>query len=414
MNRLSENFHKRLRMRLIVFLSCALPLLLLPASIATAQLAEENNVDEVKSFDLGETRNVHSCGKLCLAGQFGASDIDEIKAADIRRIISLRTEGEIEWDEKAAIEAADLEFVHIPFRSSDSLTDEVFDEIRKLLKDDAHGTLMHCASANRVGGVWLPYRVLDQGVALDKAIEEAKSIGLRNEGYEKKALDYIRRKQAEKKDEVRRDGETSVRPGINDGFLDPNLKVDDFVKRFEIESREVYSARMQILRACGIKPGYRVADIGAGTGLYTRLFSGSVGDGGWVYAIDISARFIEHINTQSIRENLSNVTGIICMPDSINLPPESIDLAFVCDTYHHFEYPKSTASSIYRALKPGGRFVVIDFERIPGKSREWIVGHVRAGKEVFRNEIESVGFEFIEQAEISGLEENYFLKFRKR
>jgi hypothetical protein len=58
--------------------------------------------------------------------------------------------------------------------------------------------------------------------------------------------------------------------------------------------------------------------------------------------------------------------------------------------------------------------VVIDFERIHGESREWIVDHVRAGKEVFREEIEAAGFEFVDEKQIAGFRENYFLKFRKK
>ena len=61
---------------------------------------------------------------------------------------------------------------------------------------------------------------------------------------------------------------------------------------------------------------------------------------------------------------------------------------------------------------PSGTLIVIDFDRIPGKSREFILGHVRAGKGVFRSEIEAAGFEFVEEVELDGLKENYFLRFR--
>jgi len=88
----------------------------------------------------------------------------------------------------------------------------------------------------------------------------------------------------------------SASPELNDKFVDPELDVESWVQRFEVESREVYSARMDVLRATGVKAGLRVADIGAGTGLYTRLFSGAVGADGWVYAVEISPRFLEHIN----------------------------------------------------------------------------------------------------------------------
>jgi ubiquinone/menaquinone biosynthesis C-methylase UbiE len=167
------------------------------------------------------------------------------------------------------------------------------------------------------------------------------------------------------------------------------------------------------LAACQINEGDTVADIGAGTGLFSRMFSSVVGDQGSVFAVDISARFIEHINRESTRKKINNTTGVVCAENSVNLPRDSVDLVFVCDTYHHFEYPKSTLASIHRALKNDGHLVVVDFERIEGKSRKWTMGHVRAGKEVFQTEIENAGFKLVAQEQVDGLEENYFLKFRK-
>lgn len=107
------------------------------------------------------------------------------------------------------------------------------------------------------------------------------------------------------------------------------------------------------------------------------------------------------------------MTPILCGQDDVRLPPASIDAAFICDTYHHFEFPATSLASIYRALKPGGQVVVVDFERVPGVSSDWTLDHVRAGKEVFRAEIEAAGFEFAEEVEVEGLAENYFLRFRK-
>ena len=207
--------------------------------------------------------------------------------------------------------------------------------------------------------------------------------------------------------------ESSVKPGINKSFKDPDLDVDAFVKRFEIESREVYLNRNAIVAATGVKSGDTVADVGAGTGLFTRMFSEAVGEKGWVYAVDISPRFLEHIHRESTSQNQRNITGVLCTEKSVTLPRESVDMIFVCDTYHHFEYPKSTLSSIRKALKPGGRLVIIDFERIEGKTREWLLGHVRAGKEIFRAEIQDAGFTLVEEKKITGFKENYFLIFKK-
>ena len=373
------------------------------------QQAEEKQPGKVVDATLGSTKNVHKAGNLFFAGQFTKDDIATIGEAKVARVITLRTDGEIDWDEEAAVEAANMEFIKVPFRTPESLTDEVFDTIRTLLNDKTKTTLFHCGSANRVGGVWLPFRVLDEGVDLETALAEAKEIGLKAPFLEQKALDYIKRQQAKSSN----DDEVSVKPGINNRFVNPNLDVDSYVKRFEIESREVFVQRERILAASGIEKGDTVADVGAGTGLFTRMFSVAVGNEGWVYAVDISPRFIEHINAEATKHKLQNITGVLCAENSINLPSNSADVVFLCDTYHHFEYPKSTLASIKRALKDDGHLIMIDFERIEGKTREWLMNHVRAGKEVFQSEVQAAGFTLVEEKKLEGFEENYFLKFRK-
>jgi ubiquinone/menaquinone biosynthesis C-methylase UbiE len=207
--------------------------------------------------------------------------------------------------------------------------------------------------------------------------------------------------------------EKSVKPGINSKFLDPNLDVKEWIGRFEVESREVYNCREDIVQALELKPGMAIADIGAGTGLYLEPFAKAVGDKGKVYAVDISEAFVKALKERSKELKLNQVEVVLCKEDSVSLKKESIDVAFVCDTYHHFEYPASTLASIHEALKPGGRLVVIDFERIPGVSREWTLGHVRAGKEVFTSEIKAANFEPNKEVTIEGFKENYFLVFRK-
>lgn len=206
----------------------------------------------------------------------------------------------------------------------------------------------------------------------------------------------------------------SVKPGINEKFLDPELKVDEWIERFEVESREVFRARSEIVKQIELKPGQYIADIGTGTGLFVEPFSHGVGSDGWVFALDIAPAFVERVRTLAERKKLENVTPVLCGERDVLLAPKSIDVAFVCDVYHHFEYPSATLASIRRALKPGGRLVVIDFERIPGKSREWLLDHVRAGKSVFRAEIEQAGFVFDKEVDVAGLEENYFLVFRRQ
>jgi predicted methyltransferase len=202
----------------------------------------------------------------------------------------------------------------------------------------------------------------------------------------------------------------SVRPGINKRFETPDVKA--FVDIFEREGRDAFDNRHEIVKQCGIKPGMTVADIGAGTGLFTRMFSESVGPGGRVYAVDISDEFIDHIENIARRDGTTNVTGVVCDPTSVKLPAGSIDLAFICDTYHHFEFPMRTMRSIHQALKPRGVVVLIDFHRIEGKSSPWIMGHVRAGQEVFVEEILRAGFRQVDEKK-DLLKESYFVVFEK-
>lgn len=206
----------------------------------------------------------------------------------------------------------------------------------------------------------------------------------------------------------------SVKPGINKPFLDPDLDIDQWINRFEVESREVFRSRHEIVKQLKLSPGERIADIGSGTGLFVEPFSNAVGKKGWVYALDIAPKFVERVGKMSDILNLDNVTPVLCGQDDIRLAPGSIDAAFICDVYHHFEYPAASLASLHRAMVPGGKLVVIDFERIPGKSRDWTLNHVRAGKETFRKEIEQAGFEFVEEVKIPSFQENYFLRFKRK
>ena len=125
-----------------------------------------------------------------------------------------------------------------------------------------------------------------------------------------------------------------------------------------------------------------VADIGAGTGLFTRLFAVAVGNEGKVFAVDIAGKFVKDIEQTCDKAGLKNVVGVVCTDDSAKLPPDSINLAYICDVYHHFEFPYKTMASIHQALRKDGRVVIIDFRRVENVSAEWIVKHVRADQDV--------------------------------
>lgn len=206
---------------------------------------------------------------------------------------------------------------------------------------------------------------------------------------------------------------TNLPRGINDSFLAADLDVAEYVERFEGESRDVYAQRRPIVDALSLAPGDSIADIGAGTGFFSFLFAEAVGDTGRVYAVEISPRFLDHLRARSRDEGIAQVEVVEATERSVSLPAASVDVAFVCDVYHHFEYPQASLASLHRAIRPGGSLVLIDFERIPGTSPQWLLDHVRAGREVFSAEIEAAGFRLHDEIELDGLGDNYVLRFER-
>ena len=207
--------------------------------------------------------------------------------------------------------------------------------------------------------------------------------------------------------------EAPVKRDINAPFVAEDADVEKYAKLFSAETREIAACKDEIVRQVGLRPGMAVADIGAGTGLFMEDFARGVGRDGRVLAVDLGPRFVDYLREMAREKHLPQVQVVLCTERSAELPVASIDVAFVCDTYHHFGYPEETLASLHRALRPGGRLVIVEFERVPGKSRKWVLDHVRAGKEVFRREIEAAGFRFVDEPRIEGFKESYLARFER-
>lgn len=204
--------------------------------------------------------------------------------------------------------------------------------------------------------------------------------------------------------------EQSVKPGINDSFRDPD--VDRYIRMFEGEDRAIYKHRFDILQALALEPGQDVADIGAGTGFFSLMFAEKVAPKGTVFAVDIAENFIDHIKSNAKEHGIKNVKPVLCTDRDARLKKNSIDVAFICDTYHHFEYPFDTMASIHRALRPGGKLMIVDFERVKGIHSDWTLDHVRCGKGTVTDEVKDAGFDLVEELPI--MDDQYVLVFRKR
>lgn len=154
---------------------------------------------KLEACEIGKTYNVHRFEKIYLAGQPSADDFAIAKKDGIRTVINLRTPGEMRFDEKAVLKELDMEYLYLPFAAPDTLKDEIFEKSLKVLSDEKkQPVLLHCASANRVGAIWLAHRVLADNVPYDKALKEAKEVGLKFPPYEARARAYIKQVKSKK------------------------------------------------------------------------------------------------------------------------------------------------------------------------------------------------------------------------
>ncbi len=193
----------------------------------------------------------------------------------------------------------------------------------------------------------------------------------------------------------------SLKPGINDGYK--KRAVESSVKLFENDKRAVVVKQAEILRVCQLKPGMMVADVGSGTGLFTRPMAASVAPDGKVYAVDVTEQFVKHVKATCREEGLENVVGVVCKPTSTELPAGTIDLVFTSDTYHHFEFPYKMLASIHQSLEDDGILIIVD--------RKKASSHVRAGQDTVKQEATSAGFEFLDAVDLA--EDQYLMRFKK-
>lgn len=114
---------------------------------------------------------------------------------------------------------------------------------------------------------------------------------------------------------------------------------------------------MDLLR---MKPGSRVADIGAGSGWFTIRAARRVGNGGTVYAVEINRAYLRHITERATKENLRNVRAVLGKPSDPLLARGSIDAVLLLKTYHEVARPIQLLRHTREAMRPGARLGIID------------------------------------------------------
>ena len=181
-------------------------------------------------------------------------------------------------------------------------------------------------------------------------------------------------------------------------------------------NRDAWQRPAEVFDALSVKPGHRVADIGCGYGYFSFRLAVRVGAEGKVYAVDIDPKAIDRVRQRKEREKLEQVEPILGESDDPRLPAD-LDSVLIVDTYHEFRNWDRMMQAVLRALKPGGRLVIIDGEGPSGRPRTEYHRLHTIPAELVREEVVRIGFIFRERRpgfyDAEYAKKMYFLVFEK-
>jgi ubiquinone/menaquinone biosynthesis C-methylase UbiE len=179
---------------------------------------------------------------------------------------------------------------------------------------------------------------------------------------------------------------------------------------FDDPARDDWQKPAELVAALGLRRGMVVADLGAGTGYFSRYLARAVGPEGAVLAVDVEPKMVEALRDRADREHTPNVVPVLASVDNPRLPPRGVDVVLIVDTFHHLDDRVTYFRRLRHVLHRGGRVAVVDWQR-----RELPVGppleHKLAREQVVE-EMVSAGYELASEPEI--LPYQYVLVFRPR
>jgi ubiquinone/menaquinone biosynthesis C-methylase UbiE len=182
---------------------------------------------------------------------------------------------------------------------------------------------------------------------------------------------------------------------------------DRWVAEFENAERDRIQKPDEVVAALKLRSTDRVADIGAGTGYFTRRFA-RVATEGTVFAVDLEPNMLRYVAKRARAEGQKNIVPVLALPDSPMLPPGSVDVIFICNTIHHIENRDAYYQILRESLSPGGRLAIVDFRK-DAKLEEGPPPEMRLDRRELERELSQAGFRLVEEHEF--LPHQYFVVF---
>lgn len=177
---------------------------------------------------------------------------------------------------------------------------------------------------------------------------------------------------------------------------------------YEGFGRDAWQQPEKVVQSLAIKPGDRIADLGSGGGYFTFRLSQTAGPTGKVYAVDVDKDMLEDLAERAKKDDYGNIEKVLAKYDDPSLP-ESVDLIFTSNVYHHIEARAKYFADAAKYLRPGGRIAVVDFN-----GKHWsatFVGHYTPA-ELIKKEMDEAGYRL--EREFDFLDRQSFLVFSKQ
>ena len=140
-------------------------------------------------------------------------------------------------------------------------------------------------------------------------------------------------------------------------------ETQEWIDRLEQPDRIAGLKVPEIVSRLGLKPGMVIADIGAGTGIFSRPFAKGVAPSGKVYSVDIDKGLLEYINQRAKQENIANIRTVAGKFDDPAIPAKDVDMAFFHDVFHHIEHRQAYLKTLSNYIKPNGMIAMVEMDK---------------------------------------------------
>ena len=136
-----------------------------------------------------------------------------------------------------------------------------------------------------------------------------------------------------------------------------------YIKLFEAPDRTQWQKPDDVIKALDLKKGQRVADIGAGSGYFTRRLALAVAPGGEAIGYDVDPGMVAYMKADAAKKRIGNYSADLISPDRPQLKKASFDMIFICNTYHHMENRVAYMKQLKPALNRNGRVIIVDYRK---------------------------------------------------